>query len=153
MIEVIVEAVPISLQWPAVGFADASNSSKSACVMRPARNQLVLRSIGRAASVLIGALAAAALAAIAPAALVVGVVVGIALGALTATTASRWYVAPGFTTFVALTLIIHAETGVSPGDRFIERTLETLLGVGLALLFGAAVPAGIAWMRKGRTPA
>ena len=145
----IAAGVGYALQLEHVGWAPAA----ALLVMRPARNQLVLRSIGRAASVLVGALAAAALAAIAPAALVVGVVVGVALGALTATTASRWYVAPGFTTFVALTLIIHAETGVSPGDRFIERTLETLLGVGLALLFGAVVPAGIAWMRKGRTPA
>ena len=119
-------------------------------VMRPVRTQLVLRSIGRAASVLIGAFAAAAFAVLAPTPLVLALVVGFVMGALAATTASRWYIAPGFTTFIALTLIIHANTGVSAAERFWERTLETLLGVGLALLFGAVVPAIIAWMRKSR---
>ena len=111
-------------------------------VMRPVRTQLVLRSIGRAASVLIGAFAAAAFAVLAPTPLVLALVVGFVMGALAATTASRWYIAPG--------LIIHANTGVSAAERFWERTLETLLGVGLALLFGAVVPAIIAWMRKSR---
>lgn len=108
-------------------------------VMRPARGQLISRSIGRAISVLVGAFAAAAFAVLAPGDLLIGLVVGVVVGALCATQESRWYVAPGFTTFIALTFILVNSTE-PPGARFLERALETLLGVGLALFFGAAVP-------------
>lgn len=108
-------------------------------VMRPVRGQLIARSIGRAISVLLGAFAAAAFAVMAPGDVLVAIAAGAAVAALCATQESRWYVAPGFTTFVALTFILVNSSG-APGERFLERSLETILGVGLALLFGAAIP-------------
>lgn len=116
-------------------------------VMRPARDQLILRSAGRAVSVVVGALAAASMAFLSPVAVVTAVIVGLALAALSATQLSRWYVAPGFITFVVLTLLLQGP-GESPAERFAERTLETAIGVGLALLFGALVPVAIAAARK-----
>ena len=108
-------------------------------VMRPVRGQLITRSIGRAVSVLVGALAAAGLAVLAPGNLAVGVIVAVVIGAMCASQESRWYVAPGFTTFLALTLIL-VTSPEPPAERFLERTVETLIGVGLALLFGALIP-------------
>jgi hypothetical protein len=108
-------------------------------VMRPVRGQLIARSVGRAISVLMGASAAATFALLVPADAVIAVAIGLAVGALGASQESRWYVAPGFTTFVALTFIL-VTSSEPPGERFLERTLETLLGVGLALFFGTAVP-------------
>lgn len=118
-------------------------------VMRPVRGQLITRSIGRAISVLVGALAAAGLAVLAPGAVVVGIAIGIVIGATCASQGSRWYVAPGFTTFLALTLIMETSSE-SPAERFIERAVETLLGVGLALLFGAVVPTLLSLLARGR---
>lgn len=65
--------------------------------------------------------------------------VGLAIAALAATQGSRWYIAPAFTTYLALTLILQG-IGERPGLRFAERALETLIGVALALLFGAVIP-------------
>ncbi len=115
-------------------------------VMRPVRGQLISRSIGRAASVLIGAFAAAGLAVLAPGGLVTGLVVGAVIGATCAIQESRWYVVPGFTTFLALTLIM-STSPEPPGARFAERAVETLLGVGLALLFGAVLPSVVGFVR------
>ncbi len=111
-------------------------------VMRPVRDQLVLRSIGRAASVLIGAFAAAGLALLTPPPALTAIAVGLVLASLSATQASRWYVAPGFTSFIVLTLILQGQ-GERPALRFVERVLETCLGVGIALFFGALIPAAI----------
>lgn len=108
-------------------------------VMRPVRGQLIARSIGRATSVLIGALGAAVLALLGPGDAVVGIVVGLVIAAACAMQESRWYVVPGFTTFLALTLVM-TTSPEPPGERFVERTVETLIGVGLALFFGAVVP-------------
>jgi uncharacterized membrane protein YccC len=74
-------------------------------------------------------------------------VVGAVIAALSATQTSRWYIAPAFTTFVALTLILQAP-GERPGARFLERTIETAIGVGVALVFGALVPALIRSIRR-----
>lgn len=118
-------------------------------VMRPAQDQLLLRSVGRAASVSLGALAAASFAELSAGGVVTALVVGVVLAALTATTASRWYVTPGFTTFVAITLILQ-RPGEDPAGRFWERVIETGIGVGVALLFGALVPALIRALRRRR---
>lgn len=119
-----------------VGWATAA----ALLVMRPARGALVLRSVGRAASVLVGALAGGLYMTTRPSPTETAVVVLLVLTGLAATQASRWYIAPAFTTFLVFVLLLWG----SPADaahRFGERTLETLLGVGLALLFGAVLPA------------
>lgn len=116
-------------------------------VMRPVRHQIVRRSIGRAISVVAGAFAAAAFALLTPTPPVTALVVGLVLATLSATQASRWYIAPAFTSFVALTLILQAP-GERPGLRFAERLIETAIGVGLALLFGALIPALIRLYRE-----
>ncbi|WP_101846374.1 FUSC family protein [Zhihengliuella sp. ISTPL4] len=115
-------------------------------VMRPVRGQLVLRSVGRATSVLVGALAAAGFAVLSPNGAMVGVAIGLTLGSLCAVQESRWYVAPAFTTFLVLTLLL-STSAEPPAARFLERTLETLLGIALALFFGALVPALLAMRR------
>ena len=119
-------------------------------VMRPVRGQLIARSIGRAASVLIGAFAAAGLAVLTPGGLVTGLMVGMVIGSTCAIQESRWYVVPGFTTFLALTLIM-STSPESPGERFAERALETLLGVGLAVLFGAVLPSVVGFIQQRRS--
>lgn len=118
-------------------------------VMRPVRGQLIARSVGRAASVLVGALLAAGFAALSPGPLIIGAAIALIIGALSAMQASRWYVAPGFTTFLVLMLIL-STSSASPGTRFLERSVETLVGVGLALLFGAAVPALLTVLARNR---
>lgn len=115
-------------------------------VMRPARGQVILRSVGRAASVFLGAAAALVFALFEPGGALIGLLIALTIGAMSAMQESRWYVAPAFTTLVVLTLILSTSTA-SPGARFVERTIETLLGVGLALVFGAAVPSLIALLR------
>lgn len=116
-------------------------------VMRPVRGQLVARSAGRAVSVLVGALAAAALALLSPGGLILAGLIALVVGSLCATQPSRWYVAPAFTTFLVLTLIL-STSSASPGERFLERTVETLVGVGLALFFGTVVPALLAFVTR-----
>ncbi|WP_270365082.1 FUSC family protein [Microbacterium algeriense] len=121
-------------------------------VMRPVRGQLILRSAGRAISVMLGALAAACFALVGPGPLLNAALILLVVGALSATQESRWYIAPGFTTFLALTLILSTSSS-SPSQRFVERSVETLLGVALALFFGALVPAALSFAarRRGRT--
>lgn len=121
-------------------------------VMRPVRGQLVRRSVGRAGSVLVGALAATGLAVLSPNGVVIGVAIALAVGALCATHESRWYVAPAFTTFLVLTLLVTTST-VSASDRLLERTAETLLGVAIALFFGAFIPTLLAMRRPGKATA
>ena len=118
-------------------------------VMRPARDQVFLRSVGRAASVILGALVATLLAQLAPPAIVIAATVGLALATLAATQGSRWYVAPAFTTVLALTLILQGPDE-QLGARFAERTLETAIGVALALFFGAVIPALLLDARRRR---
>jgi uncharacterized membrane protein YccC len=63
-----------------------------------------------------------------------------AVAAAAGTHPSRWYVTSAFTTFLVFLLLLYsnAETAES---RFAERLGDTLLGVGLAYLFGLALPA------------
>lgn len=118
-------------------------------VMRPVRGQLVLRSAGRALSVVGGALVAAAFALLPSEPAVIALVGAAAVGSLCALQESRWYVAPGFTTFLVLTLLL-STSDASPAARFVERSIETLLGVGLALVFGVVVPAVVSALGRRR---
>ena len=131
----IAAAIGFATDLEHVGWATAA----ALLVMRPGRDALVLRSIGRATSVLVGATLGGLFMVTEPAAGAVAVAVLAALCGLSGTQPSPWYIAPAFTTFIVFVLLLQD----SPADaehRFGERTLETLLGVGLALFFGAVVP-------------
>lgn len=124
-------------------------------VMRPLHDQLIGRTLRRAAAVLIGALAASVFALFSENTVVAVGGVALAIAALTATQASRWLIAPAFNTFIALTLILQI-----PDERpfmpLVERVIETGIGLGAALIFGAGIPALIRLARqrgqKGTTP-
>lgn len=139
----------------AVGFAFGLDHKGWVCaaalmVMRPATEALVARGVGRALSVLIGALLGAWFMLGSPDPIVVAGSVGLVLAAMAATQASRWYVTPAFTTFVVLVLLLWH----NPSDaqwRFLQRTLETVLGVVIALLFGVLLPVITRWVGASRS--
>jgi uncharacterized membrane protein YccC len=56
-----------------------------------------------------------------------------------ATRRSRWYVTPGFSTFLVFLLLLYA-TPETAGSRFGERLGETALGVAIAYAYGLALP-------------
>jgi uncharacterized membrane protein YccC len=130
---------------------DHKGWATAACllVMRPSAAMTRLRGAGRALSVTAGALAASVLVLgdVQPAVIAVGVVA--ALTGLAATRPSRWYVTGGFTTFIVILLLVYGTPNQAAG-RFLERVAETLLGVGVALFFGIALPA---LRRSDRAPA
>lgn len=121
---------------------DHKGWATAACllVMRPTAEMTRLRGAGRAISVTAGALAAAALTLRDAKPAVIALAVAVALTSLAATRASRWYITGGFTTFIVISLLIYG-TPDQAQSRFAERVGETLLGVGIALLFGVALPA------------
>lgn len=108
-------------------------------VMRPGTEQTTRRMAGRIASVLVGGAAAWVLVAMESTALVYSLAVVLCVACAGATHASRWYITPTFTTFLVLLLLVAPEPGAA-GYRFTERLTETLLGVGLAWIFGVALP-------------
>ncbi len=127
-----------------IGFAlalDHPGWATAACllVMRPSAEMTRLRGAGRAISVTAGALGAALLAASGAEPVVMAIAIGVALTCLAATRESRWYVTGGFTTFLVISLLVYGMPGQAE-TRLIERVAETLLGVGIALLFGIAIP-------------
>jgi uncharacterized membrane protein YccC len=108
--------------------------------MRPTPQKTRLRGAGRAISVTAGALAASILTLRDVEPPVIALAVTAALTSLAATRGSRWYVTGGFTTFIVILLLVYG-TPNQAQSRFVERVVETLLGVGIALLFGVALPA------------
>jgi hypothetical protein len=113
-------------------------------VMRPAAEMQRLRSVGRVLSVAVGALAAIALLHLSPSPIWYSLAAIAALGGAAGTHGSRWYLTPAFTTFLVFILLLYSDPK-DTGWRFGERLLETVLGVGLAYLFGLALPSLIAW--------
>lgn len=128
-------AIGFLLDLEHVGWACAA----ALLVMRPAAEMQRLRSVGRIIAVAIGALAAIGLVRLAPAAWVYSLVAIAALAACGATHRSRWYVTPAFTTFLVFLLLLYSRPQ-DAASRFNERVLETVLGVGIAYVFGLALP-------------
>lgn len=113
-------------------------------VMRPSREMQELRSIGRIISVIVGATVASWLLTLNLSPIPVAVIGATAVIAAAATNASRWYVTPAFTTFLVFWTLLYGKTGSgSVEHRFLERILETILGVGIAYFFGLFIP----WIR------
>ncbi len=109
-------------------------------VMRPAAEMQRLRSVGRIVSVGIGAAAAVALIHLAPPAGVYSLAAIAAIAGAGATHRSRWYVTSCFSTFLVFLLLLNSNPQ-DAASRFDERLLETVLGVGLAYVFGLGLPA------------
>ena len=110
-------------------------------VMRPSEEMMELRSIGRGVSVFVGGVVAASLLASDLSAVTIAIVGSGAIIALAATNASRWYVTPAFTTFLILWALLYGQaSNANIEERFSERVLSTLLGVGIAYLFGFLAP-------------
>lgn len=128
-------AVGFILGLEHVGWACAA----ALLVMRPAAEMQRLRSAGRILAVAIGALVAIGLVRLDPAAGWYGLAAIAAVAGAAGTRRSRWYVTSAFTTYLVFLLLLYADPG-DAGSRFAERFLETVLGVGLAYLFGLALP-------------
>ena len=128
-------AIGFLLELEHVGWACAA----ALLGMRPVAEMQRIRSVGRIAAVAAGALAGVGLIGLDPPAAVYSIAAIVAVAAAAATHRSRWYVTSAFTTFLVFLLLLHSD----PQDaqsRFNERLLETLLGVGIAYVFGLALP-------------
>lgn len=128
-------AIGFLLNLDHVGWACAA----ALLVMRPAAEMQRSRSAGRILAVAIGAALAIVLVQLEPvngwyALAAIAVLAGAA-----GTRRSRWYVTSAFTTFLVFLLLLYSDPQ-DAGSRFNERLVETLLGVGLAYLFGLALP-------------
>lgn len=128
-------AIGFALDLDHVGWACAA----TLLVMRPSRELQEVRSVGRVLAVAAGALAAGVVATVAPEHAVYAVATVGCLAGASATHRSRWYVTSAFSTFLALSLLVYGDPGQA-GSRFVERLVETSLGVGVAYLFGLALP-------------
>ena len=140
-----VAAIGFLLDLEHVGWACAA----ALLVMRPAPEMQRLRSVGRIAAVALGALLAVALVRSGPAAGVIALAVLAAIVLAAGTHHSRWYVTAGFTTFLVFLLLLYSSPE-DAGSRFGERVVETVLGVGVAYLFGLMIPQ---WLRVTGAPA
>ena len=110
-------------------------------VMRPSTEMMELRGVGRAVSVFVGGVVAAWLLTLDLAPLAIAVVGATGVIAMAATNASRWYVTPAFTTLLILWALLYGQaTDENIEHRFSQRVLGTLLGIGIAYLFGFLVP-------------
>lgn len=110
-------------------------------VMRPQATTQIMRSEGRILSVLAGAFAAALLTFFDPSYGILALFAVLAVVSATATQGSKFYIAPTFTTFIVILLLIYSDaTPSSAADRFVERVTETVIGVALAAVFGFLGP-------------
>jgi hypothetical protein len=145
----VATAVGIAIHTDHVGWAPAA----ALFVMRPTEDMQELRSIGRIVSVLLAGLAAIAFLRISPSPQLIAVMVVLAIAGAAGTRRSHWYVTPFFTTFLVLVMLLYSNPTVANEQwRFAERLDETILGVGLAYVFGLLLPRVISWagMARGR---
>jgi uncharacterized membrane protein YccC len=140
-------AIGFILDLEHVGWACAA----ALLVMRPAAEMQRLRSVGRLIAVALGALAAIAIVRLGPPASVYSVAAVAAVAGAGGTRGSRWYVTPAFTTFLVFLLLLYSRPQ-DAASRFSERLVETVLGVGIAYIFGLALPA-LASRRRAGDPA
>lgn len=128
-------AIGFLLDLDHVGWACAA----SLLVIRPSAEMQELRGVGRIASVVLGAAAAVWFIRLDPPAVAYSLAFVLVVVAVAATHTSRWYITAAFTTFLVFVLLLYGDVAEA-GSRFGERVGETVLGVGLACLFGLVVP-------------
>lgn len=131
----VTAALGFALELDHVGWACAA----ALLVMRPAAEIQRIRSVGRLASVTIGAASAILWLRTDPATAGFSVAVIVILAGASATRHSRWYISSGFTTFLVFVMLLH-DSPNDAHDRFLERVTETALGVCIAYVFGLVVP-------------
>ncbi len=127
-----------------IGFAAGAQHVGWACaacllVMRPLPDMVRLRGLDRLLDIVVGSLVATLVVRYAATPVVLAGTVLVTITAMAATRGSRRYLTPAFTTCIVFLMLLYG----SPQDaqhRFNERLAETALGVGLALLFGVALP-------------
>jgi hypothetical protein len=129
-------AIGFALDLEHVGWATAA----ALLVMRPSAEMQRLRSVGRVLAVIVGAILGSALVRADPPLWCYSVAVIVTIAGVSATRTSRWYITAGFTTFLVFIMLLYANPQTAE-SRFNERVVETLLGVGMAYVFGLAVPA------------
>lgn len=113
----------------------------AACLLvaRPQVDLLQRRGVGRVASVILGATAAALLVHLQPADVVLAIIAAAVLGLAAGTAGSRWYITSAFTTLLVFLLMLNGHPAETVG-AFEARVGETVLGVAAAYLFGWAIP-------------
>jgi uncharacterized membrane protein YgaE (UPF0421/DUF939 family) len=116
-------------------------------ISRPDHQLLDARSLGRVASVLLGAILACTIAALSPSNAVLAALALLVLIGASGTAGSRWYIMPLFSTTLVLSMLIGNETEPA-AHWFLERVLLTVAGAALALLSAWIVPT----IAKTRTP-
>ena len=123
----------------------------AACLLvaRPVAAQLELRTVGRVVSVFLGALVALWLVSLELAPLALALVAGATVVGAAATRASRWYITSAFTTLLVFLMLLLPEPAQAT-QKFSERLVETVLGAGLAVVFGVVLPSLVA---RGRVSA
>ena len=129
----------------AIGFAlDLDHVGWAACaamiVMRPAAEMQRLRSVGRVVSVVVGAFAGGVFAQLVTEPVGYALAIPTDLAGVGGTRGSRWYVLSAFSTFLVFQLLLFGQA-TRAESRFVERVVETVLGVGLAYVYGLALPA------------
>ena len=133
----VATAIGIAIHTDHVGWAPAA----ALFVMRPAKEMQELRSVGRVVSVVLGGAGRHCL----PPSDALDRAGGPAGRArhcgAAGTRGSRWYVTPFFTTSLVLVMLLYDSPTIANEQwRFAERVGETVLGVGLAYLFGLVLP-------------
>jgi hypothetical protein len=110
-------------------------------IMRPQEQMHQLRSWGRVISVFVGGLIGAWLLSFDPPYGVLALSLVSALACSAATHGSRWYVSPLFSTFLVILLLLVSDYSAAAAHwRFAERFGWTVVGAGLAYLFGLLLP-------------
>jgi hypothetical protein len=122
-------------------------------VMRPAPEMQKLRSVGRIASVFVGALAGVAFVRGAPPDAAISLFAVALIAGAGAMHESRWYVTPAFGSALVLTMLLYQHPTIATEHwRFNERVGETVLGVGSAYFWGLVVPSLLRLRSSRRLP-
>jgi hypothetical protein len=113
----------------------------AACLLvaRPVAGLLRTRAVGRVLAVAAGACLAIAVVEVDAVPAVLAVLAALTVVAAAAMRTSRWYITSAFTTFLVFLMLLGPDVEQAQ-QAFVERVGETVLGVGLAVLFGIVVP-------------